>query len=64
MDKTINVEISTGSDSQAGAGGATSNSRMAAGGGTSTSNTSAATATRTTQYFPHGVRLSVWANQM
>jgi hypothetical protein len=37
---------------------------MASGGGTSQGNTSVATAKRKSNYFPHGIRLSVWANQM
>ncbi len=41
-----------------------SNDRMRSGGRTSAGNTTSATATRTSNYFPHGIRLSVWANQM
>ena len=64
MDKEIEVEVSSGSGSSAGTGGASSNSRMASGGGTERSNSSSATTTKKTRYFPHGIRLSVWANQM
>ncbi|MEC9492784.1 complement resistance protein TraT [Flexistipes sp.] len=42
----------------------TGNSRMAAGGGTSGSNTSSGSITKKSHYFPHGMRLSAWANQM
>ncbi|MCG8520156.1 MAG: complement resistance protein TraT [Pseudomonadales bacterium] len=42
----------------------THNGRMASGGGTAQGNVSGATVTRTSNYFPHGIRLSVWANQM
>lgn len=42
----------------------TGNSRMAAGGGTRGSNTSSGRMTKSSNYFPHGVRLSAWANQM
>ncbi|MEL6365399.1 MAG: complement resistance protein TraT [Pseudomonadota bacterium] len=44
-------------------GGAAS-ARNASGGGQSRGNTSVATSTRTSNYFPHGIRLSTWANQM
>lgn len=40
------------------------NARMVTGGGETRSNSSAAASTRTSHYFPHGVRLSAWANQM
>jgi len=42
----------------------TGNTRMAAGGGTRGSNTSSGRMTKSSNYFPHGVRLSAWANQM
>jgi hypothetical protein len=60
------VEFTMATDSASGtrdAAGAAS-SRMVSGGGTANRNTSGATATRTSNYFPHGIRLSVWANQM
>lgn len=53
-------ENSSSSTTTAGTG----NSRTASGGGTSAGNTSGATVTRQSNYFPHGVRLSAWANQM
>lgn len=64
LDEEIEVEISTGTGSSAGSAAGTGNSRMASGGGKQRSNTSAATTSKTTNYFPHGIRLSVWANQM
>lgn len=53
-------ETASGSSSTAGTG----NARMAAGGGTAGGNTSGGTVTKESNYFPHGVRLSSWANQM
>ncbi|WP_281300659.1 MULTISPECIES: complement resistance protein TraT [unclassified Iodidimonas] len=38
--------------------------RMTSGGGETKTNSSTATSTRTSNYFPHGVRLTAWANQM
>lgn len=64
LDEEIEVEVSSGSGSSASSGGATSSSRMASGGGSQRTNSSSATTTKTTDYFPHGIRLSVWANQM
>ncbi len=56
----MNRDDASGTRDVAGA----SNARMAAGGGTTAANVSTATAVRESNYFPHGVRLSVWANQM
>lgn len=53
-------ETASASTSAAGSG----NARMAAGGGTASSNTSGGTVSKKSNYFPHGVRLSAWANQM
>lgn len=62
--RPVTFELATESGSgRADAAGA-GNSRMASGGGQRSGNTSAATATRTSNYFPHGIRLSAWANQM
>ncbi|TDT37083.1 TraT complement resistance protein [Halospina denitrificans] len=60
----IEVEVSTGSESASASVSGTGNSRTASGGATTQSNSSSATTTKKTQYFPHGIRLSVWANQM
>jgi len=54
------TDDSTNADTGAGLG----NSRMSDSGGTNTGNTSSASSTSTSNYFPHGVRLSSWANQM
>jgi len=40
------------------------NSRMGDGGATAQRNSRVAEVTQTSNYFPHGVRLSAWANQM
>jgi len=64
MDQPVEFEVSTGSGSGTIDAAGTANSRMASGGSTSQSNSSSATVTKTSNYFPHGVRLSVWANQM
>ncbi|MGO1501506.1 MAG: complement resistance protein TraT [Marinobacter sp.] len=58
----FNMVTDSGSGTSDRAGAA--NSRMASGGGTANRNASAATAKRKSNYFPHGIRLSVWANQM
>lgn len=41
-----------------------SNSRMASGGNEQRGNSSYAETTKTSDYFPHGIRLSAWTNQM
>ncbi|PAV26826.1 TraT complement resistance protein [Tamilnaduibacter salinus] len=64
QDRPVEFTVATDSGSGTADVAGASNSRMASGGGTSQTNTSSATATRKSQYFPHGVRLSVWANQM
>lgn len=60
------VEFTMATDSASGTrdGAGASSSRMASGGGTANTNTSGATVTKSSNYFPHGIRLSVWANQM
>jgi len=64
QDEEIEFEMATGSGSGTSDRAGANNSRMTSSGGTSQANTSVATATRTSNYFPHGIRLSVWANQM
>jgi hypothetical protein len=63
-DKPVTFELNTGKSSGMGDAAGTHNSRMASGGTTNSSNTSKATSTKTSEYFPHGIRLSIWANQM
>lgn len=60
------VEFTVATDSSSGRADAsgTGNSRMASGGGETRTNSSFATSTRKSNYFPHGIRLSAWANQM
>ncbi len=62
--KPVTFEMATGKSSGTADVAGASNSRMASGGGTAASNTSSATTKKTSNYFPHGIRLSVWANQM
>ncbi len=62
--KPVKFTLSRGSGSATAAGAAVANSRMATGGGTKESNSSSGTITKKSNYFPHGLRLSVWANQM
>lgn len=60
----IEVEVRSGSGSASATTSGTGNSRTQSGGAEVRSNTSKATTTQKTNYFPHGIRLSVWANQM
>jgi hypothetical protein len=64
QNKEVEFDMVTDSGSRAADRAGAGNSRMASGGGTSQGNTSVATAKRKSNYFPHGIRLSVWANQM
>lgn len=63
-EEPIDYELmrSTGASTSDSAGARSS--RMAAGGETSGKNVSSGSMTRSSNYFPHGVRLSAWANQM
>lgn len=62
--KPITVNISSDSASARGDVAGTGNARMGSGGGQVSGNTSSTVTEKTTNYFPHGVRLSAWANQM
>lgn len=64
MNKEVEFNISTDSSSGTVDAAGAASSRMASGGATANSNQSGATAQRKSNYFPHGIRLSVWANQM
>jgi hypothetical protein len=64
QDKPVTFEMHRESSSSATSSAGAGNARMAAGGGTASGNTSGGTAIRKSNYFPHGVRLSAWANQM
>ena len=63
-EKPISYERNRGTEATSADAAGAHNSRMAAGGGTRGSNTSSGSMTKTSNYFPHGVRLSAWANQM
>ena len=60
----VEFEQFTDSSSNASTGAGTGNDRMSDAGGTRTGNSSNATITKSSNYFPHGLRLSAWANQM
>lgn len=62
--KPVEFRLSRGTSSGTGDAAGTGNSRMSSGGGTRTGNTSSGTITKRSNYFPHGIRLSAWANQM
>ncbi|MBU2872729.1 complement resistance protein TraT [Marinobacter salexigens] len=64
QNQQVTFELATDSGSGTSDSAGSGNARMISGGGTSQGNTSSATATRKSNYFPHGIRLSVWANQM
>ncbi|WP_372965843.1 complement resistance protein TraT [Marinobacter sp.] len=64
QDKAVEFEMVTDSGSRTLDGSGAGNARMVSAGGTSQGNSSVATAKRKSNYFPHGIRLSVWANQM
>jgi hypothetical protein len=64
MEKEIEFQIATTSGTSGSHTAGTTGPRSNATGGTRTGTSSDATATRTSQFFPHGVRLSVWASQM
>ncbi|QHS10609.1 complement resistance protein TraT [Sinimarinibacterium sp. NLF-5-8] len=57
---TVATESSSGATDTAGTG----STRMGSGGAQQQGNSSSASMTRSGHYFPHGVRLSAWANQM
>ncbi|MEQ8317476.1 MAG: complement resistance protein TraT [Phycisphaerales bacterium] len=60
----IEFELLADSDSSGTTTAGVGSGRAADGGATSQRTGSTATMTRTSNYFPHGVRLSAWANQM
>jgi hypothetical protein len=63
-DQPIEFQLLAESDSAGTSTAGVGSSRMGEGGGTSSSSSSTASTTRTSNYFPHGLRLSAWANQM
>ena len=60
----VEFEKFTDNSSNANTGAGVGNSRMSDGGNTNTGNSSNASITTKSNYFPHGIRLSAWANQM
>ncbi|MEM9378872.1 MAG: complement resistance protein TraT [Planctomycetota bacterium] len=64
MPEPVEFELaaSTGTSGTSGAG--VGNSRMSEAGANTVKNTSETSAKRSSEYYPHGVRLSAWANQM
>ncbi|GIW74438.1 MAG: hypothetical protein KatS3mg103_0960 [Phycisphaerales bacterium] len=60
----IEFEVLAESDRKGTSTAGASSGRMGEGGASTTRSGSTATMKRTSNYFPHGVRLSAWANQM
>ncbi|MEN8721117.1 MAG: hypothetical protein ABF296_12740, partial [Oceanococcaceae bacterium] len=60
----VTFTLQQSNSSTATSGASIGNARMAQGGGTAGGNTRSGSITQTSNYFPHGVRLSAWANQM
>ena len=60
----IEFDKFTDSSTNANTGAGTGNDRMSDAGGTRTGSSSNASITTRSNYFPHGIRLSSWANQM
>jgi len=60
----VSFTTSRSDSSSMAAGAGTASSRMAAGGGTRSGNSTSGQITKRSNYFPHGIRLSVWSNQM
>lgn len=63
-DEPVTFDLLSSDSSQAQSGGGASGPRTIDTGGTATSGERTATSKSTSNYFPHGVRLAVWANQM
>ena len=62
--KPVEFEMSTSSSSGRSDSSGTGNSRTTSGGSTNSGNSRNASMTKKSNYFPHGIRLSVWSNQM
>lgn len=63
-DEPIKIEMQREVLTSAADGAGAGNNRMSAGGSGSAGNTQTVSTARTTHFYPHGVRLSAWANQM
>lgn len=64
QNEPVTFDMLTSDSSRADSGGGAIGPRTADTGGTTTSGGRTATAKSTSNYYPHGVRLAVWANQM
>ena len=62
--KKVKFTLNRGSSSSMNSGAGVGNARTSIGGSENAGNTKEASITQTSNYFPHGVRLSVWSNQM
>ncbi len=60
----VTFEVVSDSGTAGSSGANTGNDRMGEGGTNTTSNSTSASIEKTSNYFPHGIRLSTWANQM
>jgi hypothetical protein len=60
----VEFELMRSSGTESGDSTGSSNTRMATGGSSQANNSSSASMRQQSNYFPHGVRLSAWANQM
>lgn len=64
QDEPVTFDLLTSDSSQATSGGGATGPRTSDTGSTTSTGGRTATAKSTSNYFPHGVRLAVWANQM
>ena len=62
--KPVSFRLSTGRDSAMDSNGGAAGSRSSMRGSESSNNSSGAEMVKKSNYFPHGIRLSVWSNQM
>ncbi|MCF6194176.1 MAG: complement resistance protein TraT [Kangiellaceae bacterium] len=60
----VEFTLSKGSSSSMDSGAGVGNARTSIGGSQNSENTKSGSITQKSNYFPHGVRLSVWSNQM
>lgn len=63
-DQEVEFEVLSSSNNSGSGGGGVSGARMGETGSTQTGSSSSGAMTKRSNYFPHGVRLSAWANQM
>jgi hypothetical protein len=60
----VEFTLSKGSSSSMDSGAGVGNARTSIGGSQNSGNTKSGSITQKSNYFPHGIRLSVWSNQM